>query len=84
MRGVFTRARVWLAVPLLLGSVFAWQSQASGAPRQNTQKHSYVCVDHSNPQERAAAKEARKEARQNRVEGQSKVKYVDDNSRHCR
>jgi len=81
MQRAFTRARaLLLAVPLLLGGTIAWQSQASAAPKKNAQQHSFVCVDHSDPAARAAAKEARRQAR---VEGNSRVKFVDDHSRHC-
>ena len=81
MKAAFTRARaLMLAVPLLLGGAVAWQSQADAVPKQNTQKHSFVCVDHSDPAARAAAKDARRQAR---VEGNSRVKFVDDHSRHC-
>jgi len=61
MAGVLSRARIWLAVPLLAGGLFAFQSQAianNGHHQHNAHGHSHVedqskVEDHSKVEDRS-------------------------------
>ena len=57
MAGVLSRARIWMAVPLIAGGLFAFQSQAAAnmGHHSKVHKHSHV-EEHSqkcNPNEDA-------------------------------
>jgi len=68
MRRVLSRARVWIAVPLLAGGLFAFQSQAvaNGHHPHQAHKHSHV-EKHSDTEDHSETEDHSK------VEGHSRT-----------
>ena len=68
MRGVLSRARVWLAIPLLAGGLFAFQAQATANNghhgHHNANGHSKV-EDHSTVEQHSHTCNTTEEAHEN-------------------